>query len=99
MKLPSVIVSVVLNERLRIHSTGISAYSTTTKPAIPHQTLVRGSPVVVGGHRQRLPLGSEPGAAAPNSLMNSRAIRATQMKISTLIADPMPRLKALNRLS
>ena len=42
---------------------------------------------------------SVPGAAAPNRLMNRKAMIATQMKISTEIADPMPRLSAVKRLS
>ena len=41
---------------------------------------------------------TEPGAAAPNNLMKMNAMIATHRKISTLIAEPSPRLNALNRL-
>ena len=54
-------------------------------------------PVVGGGHQRLTP--PYPGAAAPKPLMNMNAMIATQMKISTEIADPMPRLSAVNRLS
>src|ERR1700754_359875 len=44
MKLPSVMVSAVLNDRLTIHSTGMSAYNSTNVLAAAHLLLV--APVV-----------------------------------------------------
>ena len=43
--------------------------------------------------------GIHPGAAAPKTLMKTSAMMPTQTKISTLIAEPRPTLKPLNRLS
>ena len=40
-----------------------------------------------------------PGAAAPKNLMKINAIKVTQQKISTEIAEPSPTLKPLNKLS
>ena len=41
---------------------------------------------------------SDPGAAVPKPLMKTTAMIATQIRISTDMADPRPKLKPVNRL-
>ena len=80
-----------LNDNETIHRSGMSATTTTRTLAVPQPTFCLGV----------LPSGAQllPGAAAPNPLMNRNAMIATQMKMSTEIADPMPRFRAEKRLS
>ena len=75
-----------LNDSDTIQSTGMSASRITTMLAVPHPTFC----LVGGGHQL---LRSVPGAAAPNPLMNRNAMIATQMKISTEMAEPMPEVQ------
>ena len=80
-----------LNDSETIHRSGMSAYTMMRAFADPQPTRCL---AVAAIGPQLLP-----GAAAPNPLMNRKAMIATEMKMSTEIADPMPRLRAEKRLS
>ena len=80
ISLPSLTVDVGLSDRLRIHNTGTSAYTNTKASMIIH-------PAVRRAPADSALIAVAAGADAPKSLMNTTAIRMTQPKINTEIAD------------
>ena len=75
---------------------GRATHTSTTKSATPQATfflVVADAAVAI--YRPT----SEPGAAVPNPRMKRTAMMATAMKMSTEMADPIPRLRAVKRLS